>query len=209
MVALPFQVPTIGRHSPWGYVDHFQQIADGVWWVSTPRHGGYILSPERAAAMPDTYIGSFGDQRRKGYYEEDVDWCLVEVAFPDDFAAYHIRNEQKPGEERRKAEQHLLNWHPDFAIAFGLKATPENSRTIQYRIERNAVSDRFVVVGVLHGAKYAPQGFVRAQAALGGDRRNEIKEYLIPETTIKPKGYSDPTTPFIVEPNTFEEVAAL
>ena len=34
--------------TPWGIADHAEQVAKGIWWVSTPSHGGYWLSEDRA-----------------------------------------------------------------------------------------------------------------------------------------------------------------
>jgi hypothetical protein len=73
-------------HTPWGYSDHVEYIAEGIQWVSTPSHGGYKLSPERVKAMPRDWLNaSFNLQGFGGWFEEDCDWCLVVLAFPDCF----------------------------------------------------------------------------------------------------------------------------
>ena len=37
----------------WGVPDTTNQVLPGVWHVKTPSHGGYVLSDERQASMPD------------------------------------------------------------------------------------------------------------------------------------------------------------
>lgn len=41
------------RNTPWGRSDSQKELADGIWMVTTPSHGGVKLSPERQAQMPD------------------------------------------------------------------------------------------------------------------------------------------------------------
>lgn len=70
--------------SPWGAVQHITQIAEGIVSVSTASHGGIKVSDERLALMPEnmrstTYSGG-------GWFEEDCDWCLVAVTFPEAFS---------------------------------------------------------------------------------------------------------------------------
>ncbi len=55
----------------WGKPDTAVQILPGIWEVTTPSHGGFVLSDERQAAMPD-------ELRLDGvFYEEDCDWARV------------------------------------------------------------------------------------------------------------------------------------
>lgn len=69
------------QSSPWGKPDFQKEIAPGIISLSTPGHGGYWLSKEMRAQMPETL-------RRKtpfageGWYEEDCDWAIVVLAFP-------------------------------------------------------------------------------------------------------------------------------
>ncbi len=86
--------------SPWGTPDAVTDEAPGMWWYQTPSHGGYWLSPERRASMPEalkceTFAGG-------PWYEEDCDWAIVVCAFPDDFeidvraTAYDALHRWKP-----------------------------------------------------------------------------------------------------------------
>ncbi len=39
-------------HTPWGWPQDIEELAEGVWRVSTASHGGLKLSPERWDAVP-------------------------------------------------------------------------------------------------------------------------------------------------------------
>ena len=72
--------------SPWGVVQSVHEVADGIQFVSTAGHGGFLLSPERLAKMPEklkwpTRFYMSGSP----WFEEDVEACRVVLAFPDCF----------------------------------------------------------------------------------------------------------------------------
>jgi hypothetical protein len=68
-------------HTLWDTPDTAIQRLPGIWWVTTPSHGGFVLSDERQAAMPEALrLDSI-------YYEEDVNWSLVIVGLEAEFAA--------------------------------------------------------------------------------------------------------------------------
>ena len=69
----------IGSASPWGRVNHLQQITEGIAWVSTPSHGGIKLSAERNKQMPAAF------KVAGGWYEEDCEASKVIAVFPDHF----------------------------------------------------------------------------------------------------------------------------
>lgn len=85
------------RHSRWGAVQQADEIAPGIWLVSTASHGGFMLSPERNATVP-AYM-----RDRSGAYEEDCDCAVVIVAFPDLFNPAQLES----------ADLTLRNWYPD------------------------------------------------------------------------------------------------
>ena len=87
---LPFNPVPQPRSCPWGQIDHAEQIAPGIWSVSTPSHGGLILSAQRLAFMPLAlrYVEPF--TRIAGAYEEDCDACIPVVAYPEEFSADQV-----------------------------------------------------------------------------------------------------------------------
>ena len=46
-------------HTPWGYPQDIEELAQGVWRVSTAGHGGLKLSRERWEELPDLVRDSF------------------------------------------------------------------------------------------------------------------------------------------------------
>lgn len=71
-------------NTPWGKADDHREIARGIVWLTTPSHGGYWLSDDRQAQMPEPYR-SVRPFAGRGWYEEDCDWCLVALSFPEHF----------------------------------------------------------------------------------------------------------------------------
>ena len=74
--------------SPWGEIQQVTQIAAGIWRVDTASHGGLKLSDQRLAAMPPAWRNTA--YSRNGWFEEDCDWGLVALAFPDAFKTEHV-----------------------------------------------------------------------------------------------------------------------
>jgi uncharacterized protein DUF7007 len=72
-----FKRPVEGGWSPWGTIDGVTELADGIWSISTPHHGGIRLSPARNRRIPRV-VRSYG-----GWYEEDSAWAIPFVAFGD------------------------------------------------------------------------------------------------------------------------------
>lgn len=76
--------------TPWGPAQHVTEIAPGIVSYSTASHGGIHLSDERIAEMPlalQEFVPFGGPQPGPGrWFEEDCDWSVVAVAFPQFFA---------------------------------------------------------------------------------------------------------------------------
>jgi hypothetical protein len=95
--------------TPWGRPQDVEWITDrstgkttGIAFVSTAGHGGYYVSPELLATMPANWLGAtFNEQGRRGWFEEDCDWSLVALAFPQCFIP----------EELRIARASSKHWH--------------------------------------------------------------------------------------------------
>lgn len=63
-----------GMSTPWGRIQDYHKIADGVVSVSTAGHGGIWLSDKRIAQLPAHYEPFTGTRR---WAEEDEDGALV------------------------------------------------------------------------------------------------------------------------------------
>lgn len=71
-------------HTPWGPSQTEKQVAEGITLHSTAGHGGYLISDERRQQMPEP-LRSWQTYAGGNWYEEDCDWAVVVIAFPDDF----------------------------------------------------------------------------------------------------------------------------
>jgi hypothetical protein len=76
-------------HTPWGAADTVRTIADGIKKVSTPSHGGFFVSPERMVDMP-AGLAAIQPFAGKNWYEEDEDWAIVALAFPEHFSGFEL-----------------------------------------------------------------------------------------------------------------------
>lgn len=77
--------------SPWGSVQHAEEIAPGWWAVETAGHGGYLLSAERNATVPaNARHATFCGQGKSGVYEEDCDWAIAVALFSEEWQAFHL-----------------------------------------------------------------------------------------------------------------------
>ena len=98
-------------NSPWGRVQTAEELAPGIWTVSTAGHGGIILSAQRDADMPE-YLKSAAKYAGPRCYEEDCEWALVALAYPEAFNT--LRSWQKPGDKTHYeyALDTAKSWHP-------------------------------------------------------------------------------------------------
>jgi hypothetical protein len=82
--------------TPWGTPDRVEQVAEGIVFVSTMSHGGFYLSADRNAKVSLAWRrGSFNGRAMDGWYEEDSDYALVVLSFPELF------DERQKGEAKR------------------------------------------------------------------------------------------------------------
>ena len=72
-------------NTPWGKPDFATEYASGIVFYSTPGHGGFWVNPERRAMMSEPYRSHPPFCGQAGWYEEDCDWAVVALAFPQFF----------------------------------------------------------------------------------------------------------------------------
>lgn len=83
----PGDLPAWALHlQPWGAVQYWYAIAEGIIQVSTASHGGILLSPDRWDEFGDR-IRDFVPWAGAQAFEEDCDACAVVLAWPDLFPA--------------------------------------------------------------------------------------------------------------------------
>ena len=152
------------QHSLWGTIQSAEQILPGIWHVTTPSHGGFILSESRQAAMPPSLVL---DQPS---YEEDADYALVVLGFAAEFTAKGGADALLVG----IAHDTVRNWHPDRYAAFtGKPVAPRTSHVLALRDAYAARIGRDVVVAAFGSwAEWVPEGKtgVLARRLIGVDQ---------------------------------------
>ena len=64
-------------NTPWGKSQgRADKLAPGINFYSTAGHGGYKVSKTTLALMPPAL------RNEDGWYEEDMEWCKIAIAFP-------------------------------------------------------------------------------------------------------------------------------
>lgn len=78
-----------GSRTPWGSADIVEELAPGVWSVSTPGHGGVkcdaAANKRVRALMAAEGLDASQIEIAPGWYEEDVAWAVVAMAIPEAF----------------------------------------------------------------------------------------------------------------------------
>ena len=96
--------PGKGTATPWGKADCCTKYATGIISYSTPSHGGYHLSLGRMKQLPEM-IQEYWDSSCP-WFEEDCNWALVVLAFPQYFTYEHHED----------AIRTVRQWHKNFDI---------------------------------------------------------------------------------------------
>jgi hypothetical protein len=79
-------------HTPWGTSDSIETKAQGIYFVSTPSHGGFKVERPLLDKIPLAWRrASFNGQGMAGWFEEDCDWCMVALTFPERFSADELK----------------------------------------------------------------------------------------------------------------------
>jgi len=152
-------------HTPWGVSQGSTVYAEGVASHSTAGHGGFKLSAERNRIVHPML------RSKGGWYEEDVEWAIVAITFPDLFTAF----------ERRCAERTVKDSWPDaWEVISDTILQPGQSREKDRRAFELAHAQDWIVVSAIT-SKHAP-GFVETVATPGGKRGpgTEERRFLVP-----------------------------
>ena len=72
--------------TPWGKADHVELVGDtGMKWVSTPSHGGLYIPGAFLQKLPVELRASNSYSGCGCWFEEDVEWAIPVLAFPQYF----------------------------------------------------------------------------------------------------------------------------
>jgi hypothetical protein len=146
--------------TPWGQPQSVEHIADGIVFVSTASHGGFVLSESRNSQIP-RYMkccSTVGAQMRRGFYEEDCAQAIVIVVFSHFFGTDLVA----------AAHTAMKHWYPDAYEQFTGQTVDASESLVRREEEFDAANqDNLVVISALG---YGP--LVLGIAVKGRDRKN-------------------------------------
>jgi hypothetical protein len=186
-------------YSPWGAIDHVETVTDGIWFVSTPSHGGYKLNDEQNAKIPELF------RSKDGWYEEDCEWSIVVFFLPDYFNVSQVADARKTLRSWgwRAWELHFNDQVP---IVESL------SKGHALFVETHA-KDWLTVAAFGDWCETVPKGMVGVVAAIGGIQRSEYKcvngdpdapesRYFLVTEEAYAKRAENPSASLVIDPAT-------
>lgn len=178
-----------GVRCPWGEPDLITRYADGILRVITPGHGGFYLSNERLKQMPEALFEAANGR----WFEEDCEWCLVALSFPDEFTS----------EEQEFARKTLKNWYPEaYEKFYDVKLGRGESYMRDQQIAEQENRDRMVVISAKIDEE--DRRLVCVLATRGGQRDPSAEKRWF---LVDAEEYSNrPQTGFVIDEDRHEEV---
>ena len=172
--------------TPWGGSQMAVIYADGVIAHSTAGHGGFHLSSDRNAKVHPLL------RKDTPWYEEDSEWAIVAISFPELFTGY----------ERSMAEKTIRNTWPDaWEAIHGCKLAEGES----WAKDRRAFDQRHAADHVVTSAIFSDQhtGMTEVVAVVGGDRRasDDERRFLVPSDEYAGRGRFG----FVIDPGRHAE----
>ncbi|PDT82179.1 hypothetical protein [Sinorhizobium sp. BJ1] len=151
--------------TPWGPSQLATIYADGIISHMTAGHGRFHLSAERNACVPPTL------RKSAPWYEEDAEWAIVALTFPDLFTAC----------ERKCADETIRNsWPSAWEAIHGRELAPGQSWTKDREaFERKHACD-WIVISAIHSSYDAEMTEVVATRGGRRDGRAEEMRFLVP-----------------------------
>jgi hypothetical protein len=196
MTLVPMEDPVIKRytlpngcpkHSPWGAVDHGTRFAEGVFFVSTPSHGGFKLAAVHNLLIPTAF------RCEGGWYEEDVNAAIVVCFMPLLFKPDEVLN----------ARQSLRNWHwqaweTHFREIVPLPDSPCKAQALF--IEEHA-NDLLVISASGDWHRAVPKGMVGVTATIQGSREpgSKHQHFLVSKAEYDTRE-KNPGSIFVIDP---------
>lgn len=182
-----------GMRTPWGKADDVKEVADGVYLVGTPSHGGIKLSPKQNKRIPVVF------RTTGGWYEEDCE-AAAPVFFLDDVPAFADR--------RADAERQLKVWMWRKWEQFtGETIPPGVSRPKDQDMHVQTHANAWLVVAAWgEGAAgqnraAVPSGFVGVAAQVGGRGEGRGDEKPTKYFLVPASAYADRNgLSFVVDP---------
>ena len=154
----------ISASTPWGASQMAVTYAEGVVAHMTSGHGGFHLSADRNAKVHPLL------RKDTPWYEEDCEWAIVAISFPDLFTAY----------ERSMAEKTIRNTWPDVWEKIHGRTLAEGE---SWAIDGRAFDQRHAADYIVMSAILSDQrpGMTEVVAKIGGGhiRDGEERRFLV------------------------------
>ncbi|MFN7092118.1 MAG: DUF7007 domain-containing protein [Allorhizobium sp.] len=172
--------------TPWGGSQMAVIYAEGVVAHSTAGHGGFHLSADRNSKVHSLL------RKVTPWYEEDCEWAIVALSFPELFTGY----------ERAAAEKTIRNtWPDEWEAIHGAELTEGES----WVKDRRAFDRRHAADHVVISAIFSDQhpGMTEVMAVVGGHGRADKDErrFLIPSDEYAGRSRFG----FVIDPNRHAE----
>lgn len=91
----------VAKHTPWGAAQDTRVIAEGIVNYSTAGHGGIWLDAKRWKVV-ERLFPDWQPWAGKQWLEEDQDWAIAALAFPEHFTTKDLRHAVKTAEGSAK-----------------------------------------------------------------------------------------------------------
>ena len=155
----------VAASTPWGSSQHATIYAEGIVSHVTAGHGGFHLSAERNARVLPML------RKSSPWYEEDAEWAIVALSFPDLFTAY----------ERECADKTIRNsWPSAWEEIHGRELAPGQSWTKDREaFERKHAGD-WIVISAIISSHHAEMTEVIATRGGRRDGQAEEMRFLVP-----------------------------
>lgn len=102
--------------SPWGAIQHSEELYTGVHMVSTASHGGIMILREIAHKLLDNHVRDYGFWYCNYLcFEEDCDAPIpIRELLDKGLITAPVNEYYKPGEYEDCIDRSLQCWHPEY-----------------------------------------------------------------------------------------------
>lgn len=159
--------------TPWGGSQMAIIYAEGIVAHVTAGHGGFHLSPERNARIRPAL------RKEVAWYEEDAEWAIVAITFPDLFTAH----------ERSTADRTVCDtWPAAWEELHGRSLVEGESWAKDRAAFDTTHADDFVVTSAIRSDHHLGMTEVVAMVGAGQARYREERRFLVPGNEYAGRG---------------------
>jgi len=165
--------------TPWGSSKLATIYGPGIIAHSTAGHGGFHISADRNRLIDPSL------RKDSPWYEEDCEWAIVALNFPDLFTSY----------ERKCADETIRHsWPETWERIHGRVLADGESRSKDRHAFQEAQADDWIVISAIYSGQHA--GMTEVVATKGGLRGAGVeRRFLVPSDEYSSRG----PTGFVVD----------